>query len=404
MVKYSGRKKAARAYAQANGISYTAARRTNQKGGLLSAFAVHTGLMEALEAAGWPVEYETFPEMVQYRGYAGPARLTIGRADQVRSFTGDDPDPDDGDMLDLSRPPMVDMACPLIPTRYEAGIELELTGDRTVGELVAALARMVADGRGRALGQLADVTPCGVCEDLYPAGHLLAIAAGRAEVPLCPACAFDGDVFDIDDYAAASLAYQIDRLASEDLAMPAGWTGPAALLACPAPAGFGDQLERWWREAGTLFVPADYWSHPELLWVWLPPGERPAPLDRFGPGASLGALVAALDEHMPDLRQRVRDRQAENWREAGATDDEPVPDEFLEPVWPAAVAYAISMHTQALERPDQRLPLWHALDSIDTLQEHMDLTESPLDFDDVESTLEVGALVITEALWPAGSS
>jgi hypothetical protein len=100
----------------------------------------------------------------------------------------------------------MDMACPLIPTRYEAGIELELTADRPVGELVAALARMVADGRGRALAQLADATPCGVCEDLYPVGHLLVVAAGPAEVPLCPACAFDGEVFDIDDYAAASLA------------------------------------------------------------------------------------------------------------------------------------------------------------------------------------------------------
>jgi hypothetical protein len=114
---------------------------------------------------------------------------------------------------------------------------------------------LLADGRGRALAQLADATPCGVCEDLYPVGHLLVIAAGPAEVPLCPACAFDGEVFDIDDYAAASLAYQIYRLASGDLAMPAGWTGIAALLACMAPAGFGDRLERWWRQAGTLFIP-----------------------------------------------------------------------------------------------------------------------------------------------------
>lgn len=49
------------------------------------------------------------------------------------------------------------------------------------------------------------------------------------------------------------------------------------------------------------------------------------PLDRFGPGASLGALVAAPDERLPDLRQRARDcdRDAEAWREAGAADDEP---------------------------------------------------------------------------------
>lgn len=179
MVKYSGRKKAAKAYARANGVSYTAAARpTNHRRGLLRALAVHTGVMLALEAAGWPAEYETFPEDVQHRGYAGPARLTVGRADQVRNFTGDDPDPETATCWTyLGRP--VDMACPLIPTRYEAGIELELTGDRPVGELVAAQARMVADGRGRALAQLADATPCGVCEDLYPVGHLLVVAAGR---------------------------------------------------------------------------------------------------------------------------------------------------------------------------------------------------------------------------------
>ena len=73
-------------------------------------------------------------------------------------------------------------------------------------------------------------------------------------------------------------------------------------------------------------------------------------------------------------------------------------------MWPAAVAYAISIHTQALERPTHRPPLHHALYSIDTLREHMDMTESPLDFADIESTLGVGVAILTEALWPAGRS
>lgn len=400
MVKDNARKKAARAHARATGLPYTAAARhtTRHRGGGLSALGVHADLMEALQAAGWPVEYETFPENVQYRGYAGPARLTVGRAGQVASFGGDDPDPDDGTLLDLSRPPRVEMAAPLTPTGFEA--HSEITGDRPTGEVVAALARMLTDARARAVARTAGREPCAVCADVYLAGHLLA-AAGEDEVPLCPACAFDGDVFVTAGHASAYLTYQLDQLAATDLAMPAGWAGPAALLACAAPADFGDRLHELWREAGTFVIPSDHWSQPEQIWVWLPPGDRPAPLDRFGPGARLGALVAALDEHLPDLRQRARDLDVENWRDAGLDDDEPVPDRLLDRVWPAAVAYAVSLHTQAVERPTHRPPLQHLIGSFDALREHLNLIGSPLDFDDIEATLGVGIEVITDTLWVA---
>jgi hypothetical protein len=81
MVTDSARKKAARAHAQAAGLPYTAAARQPARGrdGSVSAIGVHTDLMQALQRAGWPTEYETIPENVQYRGYAGPARLTVGR-------------------------------------------------------------------------------------------------------------------------------------------------------------------------------------------------------------------------------------------------------------------------------------------------------------------------------------
>ena len=134
--------------------------------------------------------------------------------------------------------------------------------------------------------------------------------------------------------------------------------------------------------------------------MWLPPGDRPAPLDKFGPGVRLGALVAALDEHWPDLRQRARDAEAENWREAGWSDDETPPGLFLDQMWPAAVAYAISLHTQAAERRTHRPPLQHLFGSFDSLRDHLALIDSPLDFDDIESTLGVGIETILEALWP----
>ena len=339
------------------------------------------------------MEYESFPENVEYRGYAGPARLTVGRADQVGVFTGDDPDPDDGGLLDLSQPPRVQMAAPLTPTGFEA--HCEITGDRPTNEVIAELDRMLTDGRARSVAQAVNRARCAVCGDAYPRPHLLA-AAGKEELPLCPACAFDGDVFVTANHASAFFTYQFEQLAATDLAMPAGWAGPAALLACAAPAGFGRRLHDLWREAGTFLSPSEQWSRPELIWVWLAPGVRPAPLDRFGPGACLGTLVAALDEQLPDLRQRARYIDAENWREVGLDDDEPVPDRFLDQVW----AYAISLHTQAVERPAHRPPLQHLFGSFDSLRDHLMLIDSPLDFDDIESTLGVGIEVITEALWP----
>jgi len=398
MVKDSARKKAAKAYAEATAVSHAAAARltARHRCGGLSAAAVHTNLMRALQAAGWPVEHETFAENAQYRGYAGPARLFVGRANQVTVSGGDAPDPDDGTRLDLSQPPRVEMAAPLAPTGFEA--HTQISGDRPIRELVAELDRMLTDGRARAVAKAANQARCAVCGDAYPRAHLLA-AAGDEELPLCPVCAFDGDVHVADGHVTAYLTYQIDQLAATDLTMSAGWAGPVALLACAAPTGFDDRLRDLWRQAGTFLLPADYWSQPEQLWVWLPPGDRPAPLDRFGPGARLGALVAALDAHWPDLRRWARDAEAENWREAGWSDDEPAPGLFLDQMWPAAVAYAISMHTQAAERRAHRPPLEHLFGSFDSLRDHLALIESPFDFDDIESTLTVGIETIVEALW-----
>jgi hypothetical protein len=320
MVRNEARKHTARTYAAATGISHAAAvRQTRHNADGFSALGVHTTLMEALQRAGWPVELETVPENVEYRGSAGPVRFTVGRADQVDSFGGDDPDPDDCSRLDLSRPPRIEMVAAPGPTGVEA--HSEIVGDRPTADVITEVGRMLTAGRARAVRQAVNQAACTVCGDAYPRTHLLA-AAGKAELPLCPVCAFDGDVFVTGDMASAYLTYQIDDLATTDLVMPAGWAGPAALLACAAPAGFGDRLESLWRRAGMLLLPAEHWRRPEQLWVWLPPGDRPAPLDQFGPGARLGALVEALDKHAPQVRQRARELDAEGWLEAGYDEDE----------------------------------------------------------------------------------
>jgi len=164
--------------------------------------------------------------------------------------------------LDLSQPPMVEMAAPLAPTGFEA--HTQISGDRPIREVIAELDRMLTDGRARAVAKATNQARCAVCGDAYPRAHLLA-AAGDEALPLCPVCAFDGDVLVAIGHVTAYLTYQIDQLAATDLAMPAGWAGPVALLACAAPTGFEDRLRDLWRHAGTFLLPADYWSQPEQL-------------------------------------------------------------------------------------------------------------------------------------------
>jgi hypothetical protein len=77
-----------------------------------------------------------------------------------------------------------------------------------------------------------------------------------------------------------------------------------------------------------------------------------------------------------------------------------VPERILDQVWPAAVAYAISFRTQSVERRGHRPPLQHLLGSFDSLREHPTLIDSPLAFDDIETTLSVGIETTIETLWP----
>jgi hypothetical protein len=71
--------------------------------------------------------------------------VTVGRADQVTSFVGtDDPDPDDATLLDLSRPPRVEIAAPLVATGYE--VWAEIGGDRPVSDVIDRLNSMLAEG------------------------------------------------------------------------------------------------------------------------------------------------------------------------------------------------------------------------------------------------------------------
>ncbi|MBO2448660.1 hypothetical protein J4573_16280 [Actinomadura barringtoniae] len=117
-------------------------------------------------------------------------------------------------------------------------------------------ARFLAAARADAVAVLRNDRACAICDDRYPAGHLL---APRGEgVTVYPACAFDEDLGGAD---TAQLTFFVDRLLHDDLAAPAGWSAIIAFLACARP-GLGDQLEQWWHDRGTLYVPLGYWNDP----------------------------------------------------------------------------------------------------------------------------------------------
>ncbi|MEU8308954.1 hypothetical protein AB0C84_35870 [Actinomadura sp. NPDC048955] len=370
-------------------------------GAVINAGRLHTALGEFFRAAGWPVESETRPALGRYLSYPGPITMFIGRgpADTVGASgvgVGTD-DPDDPAVFDLAQPPYIQVAAPLGPERGDRQVEKALLGTANPGQVMGAARDMLATGRSRILKAAHNDTRCAICRDAYPIDHLVV-----PDVPgrrVCPACVFDEDT--PWQGPVPVLALQLDRLWDRDLAAPAGWSAVTALLACVGGPRLREVIERAWFTDDILYSPMDAWSVPDDIWIWLP--ERPicAALAPFGPGARLGAVVQALDCAYPALRDRVRAELAEIDAEIaaeGGEGDQPRPDRFVQAVWPALVAYVISMSTQAAERPDQRPPLQHLSGSFEMLPHYMREIGSDLNPDDVVSTLECGLELLPRLL------
>jgi hypothetical protein len=394
------RKRDARRLAAETGISYSNAlwqlRQQAADGAPILARDLRARLTESLQAAGWPVEAGDGFENAQYDIFAGPVHLTVGRADQLASLSGDE-DPDDDDLVDLTVPPEVVLfAPPVIDGRGDQYVE-QLAGDLPAAQLTRRLAEILEHARGECLARTVADQECGICQDYYPAAHLLTPTAS-ASLKVCPACAYDED---LPEGITARLAFELDRMFFADLAYPAGWTAVAALLACAARPRLADRLQRQWKQAGLVHAPLGHWSDPGSLWVWLPPRDRrPPALAALGPGARLSHLVAVLDSAFPSLREQVRQEQREAWLEAGgAEDEEPddIPDKFIEAMWPVCVAYGVAFTTQASERPAHRSPL-HVSESLADLDDHWEQIDSPFDIDDALSTVQAGMEAVAHAL------
>ncbi|MEV8544468.1 hypothetical protein [Streptomyces sp. NPDC051572] len=353
-------------------------------------------MLTAFRAAHWPVEADGAAEFGQWTGWPGPVRSSLARSRGPLPGAISE-DPDDPGHNDLTQDPEWTFIAPRIMGRGPEAMVLTLPGSTPAAELVQQVSATFAASRAADIAKLSDRRACGVCADPYPAEHLLTVTeAARPQV--CPGCAFSNDLVDLHPL---QLAADLDRLFYEDIALPAGWTAVAALLACAGGQAFLDRL----RGDDGLQLAADDWADAGRLWIPLPPGARPAALAGFGPGASLAAVVGAVDRAHPQLTGQVRRLiAAELDAEIEDGEDACDPDDYFVPrLWPAVIAYAVCLGTQAQERSGRRSP-WHAVDrfAIDSLDDAFEQVGSDLSGGaDAYLTLTFGVEAVAEALgWP----
>ncbi|MGO1055317.1 hypothetical protein [Crossiella sp. CA198] len=357
MTRDRARKRAARALRHNVGGSYSAAHWALTDPKQARAADIHRRLANALRAFGWPVETDILPELGEYRCYSGPATLAIETEQQ--------------EWHPLSANLILSAHAPLM---HEAPDELwaYADADQPIANLVSWANQAIAQGRRQALSATpGNHTECDICGDHYPQTHLLGVSDSAEDqqggfFSFCPSCMFDTDIG--KRWRPEILSHHLDELLYDQFAAPAGWNAIIALFACAAAPDWRRDLQALWHGNGILPLPATHWSTPEQLWLWLPEAStRPAALRHLGCGASLGAVMNAIDQAFPAARQQATHRLNREWAENAQEWDGPPdidPITFLNHIWPASIAYLISFHTQSQERAEHRSPwhLWHSLE------------------------------------------
>lgn len=336
-------------------------------------------LIAEFRRLGWGAgDHEPELEAFGLTAYAGPVAglsLSVGRADD--NDQGEELDPDNPEESDLTKPLYLTSMCPsgdATVEDFEDGLsDCSIEAVRVTARRMDAKLGKTRLGRVRGAEEWS-TTPCPICGDRYPEHHLL--KNSRSAEPVCPACIFDGDQGYRTDLPY--LAVKLDRLLNDDLAAPAGWDAVAAVLALACGPNLGARLDRELKKRGGWPFVMERWGEPlERSWIWLPPpAHRHEAFKHLGAGATLAALVDAVDRH--DLTARAAAKTL--CRESGVR--------WRDSLWPIAIAFAVAFTTQGYERDRHRTP-FHVIHSFsDGLEQTMKPFAVTGDASNIESGLE----------------
>lgn len=384
MTKNKARKSAARAAKASTGMPYTLAlRATSQTTDQVLCGVLADSLRDAFVKSGWvaPSDDEAAPtldESEEYILFVGPAQISVARErplvdGELAPWGGGNPD--DPSEFDLSVAPEVFVMCPPAPVvTTSARAEFTVRGDQPVAEIVRRIGEGVTSCRAEAIASRRFDAACSDCGTRHPSGHLMWVSPERG---YCPFCLFDNDPRYPGDAAQFADAY--DGMRFEQPAMPSAWTALAVLIANMARFGTTAVADLWADEEPGSWRPLVFpeWKDLDQFWIWLPQTDAaPACLRRLGAGASLGAVLNALDSQFGDIRGAVMGRfRAEDEEPEERTaqwDAEEVA--ALEAYWPTIVTFAVTYLMTSTTEGMPPFDIWGAsLDSPDLMAIAADL-------------------------------
>lgn len=353
MTKNKARKAAARQIQADTGKPYSVARReaTPDNNGVILCSRLAQDIHQELIKFGWgrpddPFNVPNMDEMGAWEWLSGPAQISVTRPMRESIYLPDSDDPDDPEVYDLTQPPKTTVMFPIIESHNSTDDFTDhgftahaITGHNTPKQIAAHIRSAVTEGRKRGVATLTTDDSCTVCGDARAARHLVNIRHHR----LCPFCLYDQDVMSTVHPAAFVLFY--DYYVLQDSAFPTEWTPHAVLLSLLverselSPQDLIDDLSQ-----DILQAPLEHWRNSNDLWVWLPTDDPrlPTTITDLHGGARLGALIDALDQHDPGLRERFTDAVLNDYaiEEPNTPDEEADIRNAITNYWPLLIAIA----------------------------------------------------------------
>lgn len=309
--------------------------------------------------------------------------------------------PDDPALFDLKGPIEVEAQFPFGSdatgpfSDLNVGFEFEqtFTGRESAADLAVFIADCLASGRRSDMKTIPRQASCTVCGDRYPFDELTDPADAGEQV--CPYCIFDASVMLADPAKTViAVSYMYDRR----LSSAAGWSAVCALLCCLIGGDLMDLPINQMRD-GTPVRPGSMCNYTG--WLWLPPEgrTRPPALDGLACASALSTVVGRIDRAVPQLRDRVKTavrKQAPHLHATPGLLDRVNPT--VDRLWPAIIAYVITLETHRAEHPSDRGP-WQVTESFDVV-EWINELRSDLHYLVVQAVLRTGILIVQAELFP----